>query len=168
MIYYPDSDTLFSGCDPSLTQSRNMGYYYPVDREVYEKAVSGGGADADFDPYGGKTEDLWMRSQTTVRSILDHLDVYGTHSFISDSGKSAITFDEDKEGSDSTDMFYTNISGVTPDDVWVLMDGDIAGNTATLHVRNAQGQKAKVVADCGNGTIDFAGVIYRNTATKYY
>ena len=168
VIYYPDSDTLFSGCDPSLTQSRNMGYYYPVDREVYEKAVSGGGADADFDPYGGKTEDMWMRSQTTVRSILDHLDVYGTHSFISDSGKSAITFDEDKEGSDSTDMFYTNISGVTPDDVWVLMDGDIAGNTATLHVRNAQGQKAKVVADFGNGTIDFAGVIYRNTATKYY
>ena len=89
-------------------------------------------------------------------------------SFISDSGKSAITFDEDKEGSDSTDMFYTNISGVTPDDMWGIMDGGVAGNIATLQVRNAQGQRAKVVADFESGTVDFAGVIYRNTATRYY
>ena len=114
-----------------------------------------------------KTAEMWENSEEAVSDILEHLDYYGTRSFISDSGKSAITFDEDKRGGNSTYMFYTNISGKNPDDVWTLMDGSVARNSATLHLKNGSGLKAKVVADYKSETIDFSGVTYRNSRKRY-
>lgn len=163
--YDPASDTLFPVCDFNPLQAECEGAYFPISQDEFERNLPGGTMGANDGDY---SKENWMRSQTATRMIIKHLDNYGSLSFISDSGKSAITFDEDKEGSDSTDMFYTNISGVTPDDMWGIMDGGVAGNIATLQVRNAQGQRAKVVADFESGTVDFAGVIYRNTATRYY
>lgn len=163
--YDPASDTLFPVCDFNPVQAECEGAYFPISQDEFERNLPGGTMGANDGDY---SKENWMRSQTATRMIIKHLDNYGSLSFISDSGKSAITFDEDKEGSDSTDMFYTNISGVTPDDMWGIMDGGVAGNIATLQVRNAQGQRAKVVADFESGTVDFAGVIYRNTAMRYY
>ena len=115
-----------------------------------------------------KTAEMWENSEEAISAILENLDYYGSRSFISDSGKSAITFDEDKRGSNSTYMFYTNISGKNPDDVWTLMDGSVTRKSATLHLQNGQGLKAKVVADFSSETINFSGVTYRNCRKKYY
>lgn len=115
-----------------------------------------------------KTSQMWENSEEAVSDILAHLDHYGSRSFISDSGKSAITFDEYKQGSNSTYMFYTNIKGKNPDDVWTLLDGNVYRNSATLRLQNGSGLEARVVADYLDESIDFSGVTYRNCRKKYY
>lgn len=113
------------------------------------------------------TREHWENSERAALTIVQQLDGYGSLSFISESGKSAITFYDGGEG-DSTYMFYTNISGETPDDVWDLTDGSVSDDSVTLYLQNSQGQRATVVADLTDGTIDFTGIIYRNTPTRYY
>jgi len=166
-VYDPNEGSLWAFCEFPERSLDIIGYYYPATQEEYNNFIGAGSAVSDDVPEE-ETYETWRRSEETCRTILQKLDHYGSLSFISESGKSAITFDEDKQGSDCTFMWYTNISGVTPDDVWSFLDGSVSGNTATLHLRNAQGQRAKVVADFESETIDFSGIIYRNTATKYH
>ena len=166
-VYDPNESSLWAFCEFPERSMDIIGYYYPATQEEYNNFIGAGSASSDAVPEE-ETYETWRRSEETCRTILRKLDHYGSLSFISESGKSAITFDEDKQGSDCTFMWYTNISGVTPDDVWSFLDGSVSGNTATLHLRNAQGQRAKVIADFESETIDFSGISYRNTATKYH
>ena len=166
--YDPSTDRICSICDPGYTQSRNQGYYYPISGERYESYLSDGGTTARADLYEGTTFEMQSNAQKAALLILEKLDDSGTHSFISDSGKSAITFEGERAGGDVAELYYTNISGVTPDDVWVLIDGSLSENSATIHVRNDQHQEAVLTADFSNGTIDFSGITYRNTETKYH
>ena len=160
-IYYPSEDALSVHCGAN-TDSVAVGYYHPTSGN----RVSESDADSSEDHYS-VTREHWENSERAALTIVQQLDGYGSLSFISESGKSAITFYDGGEG-DSTYMFYTNISGETPDDVWDLTDGSVSDDSVTLYLQNSQGQRATVTADLSEGTIDFTGIIYRNTPTRYY
>lgn len=98
--------------------------------------------------------------------FLDLFDTYGTRSFISESGKSAISFSEAQH---SFRMDYHNISGITPDDSWEVIDGQIraGGRNVTLYLRNSQNQEASVTGNYFADAVYFTAIVYRTTEKDY-
>lgn len=146
-----------------------------AERVIQEDGIFAEGTDQNNEAHTEQVDHDYLWSHATNQAdkayeatcyFLEFFDTYGTRSFISESGKSAISFSEAQH---SFRMDYHNISGVTPDDSWEVIDGLIGagGRNVTLYLRNSQNQEASVTGNYSADAVYFTDIVYRNTEKDY-